>query len=217
MVRTLLALATLLLSGSAVGLAWWLRDRPDLETARSILVNLGTEFFGIVVTVAVVDWLFERRRMHERARELAWSVLHDIERVVRVWQGGPPGMESDELLGLITSIESDDTPSESCQALLVHLGQRSRELSDKEPRTMAASPPLKGALQELGGLRSLRDGSSPTSVRMVSEILDTSAVQLGKVLGLSTQRFPAGLIRFRDPAPDAQERRYRELRNEVAR
>ncbi|MEZ4416233.1 MAG: hypothetical protein R3E10_10855 [Gemmatimonadota bacterium] len=216
MVRTALALATLLLSGSTIAIAWLLRGRPDLETARSILVNLGTEFFGIVVTVAVVDWLFERRRLHDRARELAWSFLHDIERVVRVWQGGPPGMETDELLGLISSIEADDKPSESAQALLVHLGHRSKELMDKEPRTLALSPALRAGLTELLGLRSLRDGSTPTSVRMVAEILDQSSVQMSRVLGLSTQRFPAGLIRFRDPTPEAQERRYLEIRSEMS-
>ena len=70
-------------------------------TTQSLLVNLGTEIVGIVITVAVVEWFFERRRNHERARQLAWSALHAAEHGIWVWQGGPREVETDQLLGML--------------------------------------------------------------------------------------------------------------------
>jgi hypothetical protein len=46
------------------------------------------------------------------------------------------------------------------------------------------------------------------SVRMVAEILESSATRLARVLGQPTQRLPAGLIRYRDPGVEAQRQRY---------
>ena len=43
---------------------------------------------------------------------------------------------------------------------------------------------------------------------VVAEILESSATGLSRVLGQSTHRLPAGLIRYRDPSAQAQQQRY---------
>lgn len=214
MVRIILAVASLVVSASAVTVAWFLRGRPEFETLASILINLGTEFFGIVVTVSVVDWLFERRRLQDRAREFGWSMLHALERVVWVWQGGPRGLKTDEILGLVNAIRPDDPVAECTRALMTNLGNRSREVLDKEPKSLASLPGLSDALDELVSLRSLRDGGSTISVRMVSEVLESATANLAEVLDLPTQRIPSGLIRYRDSGLEAQESRYYDIRSE---
>lgn len=56
----------------------WIAFQVGVNTPNGTLfVNLGTEIFGILITVALVEWLFERRRLQDRGRELAWSVLHE--------------------------------------------------------------------------------------------------------------------------------------------
>ncbi len=214
MVRLTFAIIALLISASLLGIAWFLRGSPTFETLASILINLGTELFGIVVTVAVVDWLFERRRLQDRARELAWSVLHALERVVWVWQGGPRGLKTDEILGLISAVRPDDPLADCTRTLLINLGNRSREVLDKEPKSLGSLPGLTDALEELVSLRSLRDSGSSVSLRMVTEVLDSSTVNIAEVLGLPSQMLPSGLIRYRDAALETQESRYYDIRTE---
>src|SRR6187455_1582420 len=87
--RNSIAVAFLLLSIGSVSSAVFVdANTPAGLVAEQVLINLGTEIFGILVTLAVVDLFLERRRLQERGRELAWASLHAIERVVWVWQGG---------------------------------------------------------------------------------------------------------------------------------
>ena len=82
---------------------------PSLSgVKREILGNLGTEIFGILVTIALVDWVLEKRRRQDRARELAWGVVHSIEHALWVWQGGPRQIGTNELLGIISGIKAKD-------------------------------------------------------------------------------------------------------------
>ncbi len=176
-----------------------------------LLTNLGTEVFGILVTVAVVEWLFERRRLQDKARELAWSVLHSLERAVWIWQGGPQRIGTDELLGIIAGIRTTDPISRFTKVLLVNLGTQCREALDKDPQSVRSLTGLKASLEDLSSLRSLRDGDSAVSVRMVSEILEAGTTGLAQLLGKSTQRLPSGLIRGRDASAEAQQERHFDL------
>lgn len=177
----------------------------------TLLINLGTEIFGVFVTIAVVEWFLERRRKQDRARELAWSTLHGLERAVWVWQGGPRQMKTDELLGLIAGIRSQEPPEPATRALLVALGSQARETLDLDAAAIRTTPALRPALEDLTSLNSLSDGGQ-VSVRMVAEILEASTLGLSRVLGLSSQRIPSALIAYRDPSSEAQAERFNEGR-----
>ena len=69
MIRATVAAAFLFISASLVWLAFFLGAATPTGT---LFINLGTEIFGILVTVAVVEWFFERRRLQDRGRELSW-------------------------------------------------------------------------------------------------------------------------------------------------
>ena len=205
MLRATVAAAFLFISASLVWLAFFLGAATPTGT---LFINLGTEIFGILVTVAVVEWFFERRRLQDRGRELSWRLFHSLERVVWIWQGGPQQPGSEELLGIISGIHSDDPVPRFTRTLLVNLGTQSREALDKESKAVSSLVGLEEALGDMLSLGSLRDGESGVSVRMVAEILESSATGLSRVLGQSTHRLPAGLIRYRDPSAQAQQQRY---------
>ena len=214
MVRILVVSGFFLVSVAVTAGAFWVGVNTPMGTT---LVNLGTEIFGILITLAVVDWLLERRRLQDRARELAWSVLHGIERAVWLWQGGPRRLETDELLGLISGIAADDSLQPFTRTLLVSLGTQSREALHREQSAVKTLQGLEGALEELSSLHTLSDGSdSAVSIRMVSEVLDSAALGLARVLGQPTQRMPAGLVRQRDSSLEAQEERYFDMNPESA-
>ncbi|HEX9887022.1 MAG TPA: hypothetical protein VGA70_11070 [Longimicrobiales bacterium] len=195
----------LLLSALVIGAAFVVgTDRP----AGDLLLNLGTEIMGIVLTVTIVDWFFERRRLQTRARQLCWTTLHNIEHAVWVWQGGPRQIETDELLGILSAVGAQDPLPDFTQNILLHLGTRSKQALKDEPQAVAAAPGLVDAFEQLARLSSIRDGGELFAPRKVADIMASGAAHLAVVLGLPDERIPARLIRYRDPAITSQEERH---------
>lgn len=209
MIRFVFAAILLLASGALIFSAF----SVDRDTATfDLLVNLGTEVFGILIVLAVVDWMLERRKLQEQARELAWATLHAVQRAIWVWQGGPRRLDSDELLGLIKGIHHEDHLQPFTRALLVAVGEHSRESLTREASSIKTLPGLKGALEEFTTLSSLSENRSSVSIRMVQEVLDSGITQLAQVLGQSTQAMPSSLVRGRDAGQDAQSERFYQIR-----
>ena len=173
----------------------------------TLLMNLGTEIVGIVMTVAIVEWFFERRRLQDRGRQLAWDTLYAVEHAVWVWQGGPREMDSDEVRGVLRAVRDDPLP-DFTEGLLLSIGTRSRRVLNNDPAAVAVMPGFINALEHLGRLASIRDTKRPMASRKVADILDDGTLALAKSLGKPTERHPTSLIRFRDPSTESQERRH---------
>lgn len=178
------------------------------STTQSLLVNLGTEIVGIVITVAVVEWFFERRRNLERARQLAWSALHVAEHGIWVWMGGPREVETDQLLGILRAVDEEDPLPDFTQNLLLGLGTRAKHLLHNELPALQSVPGLMTAFEELARLNAIREGGKVTPPRKVADILELGVVGLARVLGQPEEPMPARLIRYVDPSEEAQEMRY---------
>jgi hypothetical protein len=132
-------------------------------TTGNLLINLGTEIVGIVLTVAIVEWFFERRRLQDRGRQLTWDMLHEIGHAVWVWQGGPREMGTDEVLGILDGAGKDDPLPDFTEGLMLAIGTRSRRLLNDDKAPVAAIPGLMNGLEHLSRLSSIRDaGVSPT-------------------------------------------------------
>jgi hypothetical protein len=182
---------------------------PAGQVVIDLLINLGTEIFGILVTLAVVDIFLEPATLQERGRELAWAALHGVERVVWVWQGGPRRLGTDELLGLISSINPGDSLQPFTRNLLISLGNRGREILEIESAAARTVPGLDKVAADLASLRALGErGSAAVTLRMVIEVLEGATVELARILGQPTQKMPAGLVRNRDASPEGQAGRY---------
>lgn len=213
MIRATVVGVFMVIATLIVSLAMWMGTETP---TGAILVNLGTEIFGIVITVAVVEWFFERRRLQDRARDLAWDVLHGIEQGVWMWQGGPRRMGTDQLLGLVSSITAADTMTPYTQGMFQSVGDRASQVMQREIAAVRSLGGLEEALSDITSLKGLGEdsGAKPrrTEIRMVSEILESSTGRLARVLGQPDQRIPAALIRYRDPSQEAQDRRQMEAR-----
>jgi hypothetical protein len=174
----------------------------------TILGNLGTELVGIVITVAVVEWFFERRRHQTRGRQLAWDSLHAIEHAVWVWQGGPREMDTDEVLGILNAVGKEDPLPDFTEGLFLNIGTRSRRLLNNDPEAVGAMRGFMDGLEHLARLSALRDGKVPMPSRKVGDILEQGTTELARSLGKTTERHLASLIRYRDPSIESQERRH---------
>jgi hypothetical protein len=177
-------------------------------STEGLLVNLGTEIIGIVITVSVVEWFFERRRLQNRARQLAWDAMHAVEHAVWVWQGGPREMDSDEVLGLLNAVGEHDPLPDFTEGLFLNIGTRSRRLLNNELQSLGTMPGFMNGLEHLARLSSLRDGDSTIAPRKLADILDQATTDLARALGKPTERHLASLIRYRDPSAESQERRH---------
>jgi hypothetical protein len=187
----------------------WMAFVVGTDTSYGTLfINLGTEIIGIVITVAVVEWFFERRRLITRGRQLAWDSLHATQTAVWVWQGGPREMETDELLGVLNAVHEDDPLPDFTEGLFLNVGTRSRRLLNNDPQAVAALPGYMDALEHFARLSAMRDGRSSMPSRKVADILEQGSQALARALGQPTERHLASLIRFRDPSLESQERRH---------
>ena len=204
MLRALVTGGFLIVAAIMLGMSFFFGVATSTGT---LLMNLGTEIVGIVMTVAIVEWFFERRRLQNRGRELAWDALHAVKHAVWVWQGGPREMDSDEVRGVLNAVADDPLP-DFTEGLLLNIGTRSRRLLNNDPAAVAAMPGLMNGLEHLGRLSSMRDGKAPMPSRKVADILDEGTTALAKSLGQPTERHPTSLIRFRNPSVENQERRH---------
>jgi hypothetical protein len=187
----------------------WVALRLGADTGRgALLLNLGTEVIGIVITVAVVEWFVERRRLQNRGRQLAWDALHAVEHAVWVWQGGPREMETDDVLGILKAASESDPLPDFTEGLFLNIGTRARRLLNNDPDAVEAVPGFANGLEHLARLSAIRDGKSPMRPRKVADILEEGTSELARALGKATDRHLANLIRYRDPSAASQERRH---------
>ena len=205
MIRWIVTLASLAVAAGILG--WSIYIGADTN-AGTILGNLGTELVGIVITVAVVEWFFERRRHHTRGRQLAWDAMHAIEHAVWVWQGGPREMDTDEVLGILNAVGAEDPLPDFTEGLFLNIGTRSRRLLNNDPEAVSAVRGFMDGLEHLARLSSIRDGKVPMPSRKVGDILEQGTTSLARSLGKTTERHLASLIRYRDPSVQSQERRH---------
>lgn len=205
MLRLTVTASFLLLASAVV----WTSFLVGAETPTgNLLINLGTEIMGIVLTVAVVEWFFEKRRHATRGRQLAWDALHAVENAVWVWQGGPRQLETDELLGILRAVDDDDELTEGTEGLFLSIGTRSRRLLTNDPEAVEAIPRFMNALEHLARLSSIRDGKDAMAPRKVADIVEEGTLELARSLSQPTERHLASLIRYRDPSRESQERRH---------
>jgi hypothetical protein len=208
MIRALVT-AGFLLIAALVMLSPFLMPGVEVESQTgTLLINLGTELVGIVMTVAVVEWFFERRRLQTRGKQLAWDALHAVEHAVWVWQGGPREMDTDEVRALLNAVGKEDPLPDFTEGLFLNIGTRSRRLLNNDPEAVSAVPGFMNGLEHLARLSAIRDGTHPMAPRKVADIVDEGTSDLAKALGKPTERHLASLIRFRDPSVGSQERRH---------
>lgn len=205
MLRALVTAAFLLVAMLVLWLAFVVGADTSMGT---LLINLGTEIVGIVMTVAVVEWFFERRRLQTRGRQLAWDALHAAQNAVWVWQGGPREMETDEVLGILRAVGVDDPFPDFTEGLFLSIGTRSRRSLNNDPEAVGAVQGFMTALEHLARFSSLRDGKNAMSPRKVADIADEGIAALAKALSQPTERHLASLIRYRDPSLEGQEHRH---------
>ncbi len=204
-IRLLIVVGSLVLSGLLMSLAFALGTQTDWG---QLLINLSSEIVGVIITVAIVEAFLERRRLLDRARRLAWDAVHAVESGVWVWQGGPRDLETDELLGILHAVDETDELADHAESLFLNIGTRSRRQLTNESEAISLLPGLMSALEQLARLSGLRDGRTSMSPRKVADILEEGTLELARALGQPSDAYLAGLIRYRDPSLESQERRH---------
>ncbi|TVS00835.1 MAG: hypothetical protein EA423_10915 [Phycisphaerales bacterium] len=196
----LLALAVLLaIPGFLMGEVGWAEFAADL----------ASEVAGIALIVLIVDWMLERNKLREEAQRIAWSMLHDIDHAVWVWQGGRREFHLDELIALLDMVEDKDSIPPFTQNLLANLGVRASDTLRLQSRIFGIHKRLKQAmvyLKSLGQMREMEDLMPPS---FVVDALKSSITQLAAVTGQGLHPGEFGVARtFRDASPEAQRARY---------
>jgi len=205
MFRIILAAIFLLAS---TGLIWADLSGRAGATFGEVLGDLGTEMFGILVTIALVDWVLERRRKQDRARELAWNVLAEVQHAVWVWQGGARQQSSGDLLGLMSGIKEADEMEPFTEGLFLSVAFHAQSTLQTESTALKSLHGLLEVFKELEQLSSIENLKPQAKVRVAVEVLSEAVAGLARVLKQPTEWMPSGLIWHVDPSAEAQEKRY---------
>ena len=175
-----------------------------------MLGNLGAEILGLAFTVAIIDWMLERKRLNEQAQHLAWRMLHDVDHAFWVWQGGRREFHLDELMALLEIASKDDPLPKFTEELFINLGIRSSDNLRLQPKLMMHDRRMKAALKSLAGLAQIREARSIVNTSYVIDGLRAAVTNLAEM----TEQMPhqgefAAARSFRDPSIEAQTRRYK--------
>lgn len=176
----------------------------------SMLGNLGSEILGLAFTVAIIDWLLERKRLNEQTQHLSWRMLHDVDHAFWVWQGGRREFHLDELMALLEIAGRDDPLPKFTEELFINLGIRSSDNLRLQPKLMAHDRRLRAALKSLSGLAQIREARSIVNSSYIIDGLKSAVNNLAEMTGQMPHQGEFGAARsFRDPSIEAQTRRYK--------
>lgn len=174
-----------------------------------LLPNLAAEILGLALTVALVDWLIERAKMADEAQRMAWAMLHDIDHVVWVWQGGRREFHLDEMYALLDMVQESEPVAESTQELLANLGVRASDNLRLQSKLLRRHRKLKQAMISLSGLAQIREIKRLVDARYAVDSLQLSIRQLSELTEQEIHPGQFGAAKgLRDATLDAQTRRY---------
>ena len=202
--RIILGSVFLLLAGIAIGVS--LSNGPTFD---DFLLNLGTEIFGIVITIVIVDYLLEKRKQEEAAKNIAWEALNFLDHAIWVWQGGAREFNLNELSALLDLIEEEDPLPPFTQNLLLQIGSRADNSLRTKENILAASTNTRNAMETLRPLSKMRDAHNPLSNSEIQQILKEALSALTTAVGASYSGEGLDeLQKHRNPSIDAQEWRH---------
>jgi hypothetical protein len=180
------------------------QDSPE----GGLLLNLGTELIGMLLTVVVIERLFEGRKLRDDATRLAMQFLHDIDHVVWVWQGGRRQFSSSELQDILLKAHRDDPIAPCTARLLMDMGDRAARTLRYDPDAVQSSELLSHGLRELEKFIRMRDRDNNVTSAEISARLRNAAYVLAKAADVrrcdSIFPPPPGSV---DPTKEQQKKR----------
>ncbi len=207
--RIVLAIGCLFIAVVVIVTGVLLADDRQAEVV-SLFGNLGTELIGLAFTVAIIDWLLERKRLNEQVQHLAWRMLHDLDHAFWVWQGGRREFHLDELMALLDMADKDDPLPRFTEELFINLGIRASDNLRLQPKLMAHDRRLRAALKSLAGLAQIREAKNIVHAGYIVDGLRAAVTNLAEITGQMPHQGEFAAARsFRDPTFEAQQRRYR--------
>lgn len=188
------------------GVSVWM---DGVASLKELLPNMAAEIVGLAMTVALVDWLIERSRLADEAQRMAWAMLHEIDHVVWVWQGGRREFHLDEMFALLEMVKEDDQMTESTQELISNLGIRASDNLRLQPRIMRRHTKLRTAMKSLSGLAQIREIKRLVNARYTVDSMQTAIKLLSDLTEQEIHLGQFGAAKgLRDASPEGQMRRF---------
>ncbi|NOZ47041.1 MAG: hypothetical protein GXO79_09700 [Chlorobi bacterium] len=181
-------------------------------TLSDIYMNLGSEIIGIVLTVVIVDWLFERKRTKEETRKIALSGLNKINYAVWVWQGCPRDANINTVYYFLSITNNEDLLTVFTQNIMIQLAHSSEETLTLNNESVNSNKFLKNALVELSTLSKIRETDDILPPVVIAQKLQNATLSFMKVLQIPfTKKTDKEIDEIRDTSFEKQSwRRYGE-------
>lgn len=185
--NTRITLALIFLAGAVSALTLVYSGKFEQNTS-GILSNVGTEFIGILFTVLIIDWMYERRTAAADRRSIALSILQKLDHAIWVWQGDRRGFNLDELYTRAQMALQDDPLPSYTQNLFMRLGSHCVSHLNLKGGEIGSSTLLADALKNLSRLEGIRDFERDFDFDEFREILVSSVPALASACSLPPPR-----------------------------
>jgi len=141
------------------------------STSFKFFLDFFPEFIGIIITIFIIDRLFERAKNREDIESLAWDVLHRADYIVWVWQGGARIYDYAELIHLLKNIEERDQLALETQNLILSFGNDTANMINSKRKLIKSNPKFVKALNEFSKLSKIRDNGKEKPVKDIAKSL----------------------------------------------
>jgi hypothetical protein len=204
--RLILTLAFLFVSSLLIG--YTLKTDPIISI-NDFFLNLGTEIIGIVLTVAIVDWLFDRKKKIDEVKKISWRALHLIDHAIWVWKGGSREFDINELCFLIDDINENDDLPRFTQNMLIQIASKSENEILCNSDIISSNKYLEKAMISLKEISQIRDDTKVMSNEQIKSLLMGAIQNFKNILNLKIESFNIlGSNKYYDSSIKMQEWRH---------
>jgi hypothetical protein len=176
---------------------------------HEVIGDLGAGLIEAAITIGIIDYIFERARKLDGAKEIARRALLEVDHAVWVWQGGSREFFLEELELLLAHVKESDPVPPFTENLFLLIGSRAENTMQISKHVIDVIPRLRVALTELGFLARVRDDVEYRNPLEIRKRLQNGARILAEVLRETrSSHLQFDVEKLRNVSPRAQELRH---------
>lgn len=149
-----------------------------------------TEFGGVAATILLVDMALERRTNGAEVKRMADELLFQVDYLVWLWLGGDRVFSYNEMLALLSKVESYDELHPALETQMQNLGNEAGKFKRINGEIVYSHKDLTAAVETIAKLASIRVKQDEYNPLLLKDIMRSAARSLACVLEYDKYKKP---------------------------
>lgn len=160
------------------------------DAYKGYLSGFVTEFGGVAVTILLVDMALERRTKGAEVKRMADELLFQVDYLVWLWLGGDRVFSYNEMLALLSKVESYDELHPALETQMQNLGNEAGKFKRINGEIVYSHKDLTAAVEAIAKLASIRVKQDEYNPLLLKDIMRSAARSLACVLEYDKYKKP---------------------------